>query len=193
MVLGLMALTFLVNFLLMADLLSKKEIPFIQKNKPFLAIFYMIASFLFLTIIPTYSETYTPKILIGIFILIWTNDTFAYLIGKSFGKHKLFKRISPNKTVEGFLGGIIFSFLVGYLIYIFTEGLTLIIWMGLALIISIFGTYGDLVQSRMKRQASVKDSGNLMPGHGGLFDRLDSILFASTFIYGFLLMTYHVS
>ncbi|HET8837524.1 MAG TPA: phosphatidate cytidylyltransferase [Flavobacteriaceae bacterium] len=192
-VFGLLGLTVVVNLLLIVDLLSKEEITWIQKSKTFLALFYMIASFLFLTLTPHYSGIFQPEILIGIFVLIWTNDTFAYLIGKSFGRHKLFKRISPNKTVEGFLGGIAFSFFIGYLIFIFTDELALTTWFGLALIISVFGTFGDLVQSRLKRQAAVKDSGTLMPGHGGLFDRLDSILFASAFVYGFLLLTYYVS
>lgn len=188
-----LVITLLVNLILLIDLFSKKGIDFIQKSKPILVIFYLIASFVFLTLIPSVTRSYSPEILIGIFVLMWANDTFAYLIGKTFGKHKLFKRISPNKTIEGFLGGIAFSLLVSYLNFIFTEQLTLTVWIGLAFIISIFGTFGDLIQSRLKRQAGVKDSGNLMPGHGGLFDRLDSILFASTFIYAFLLMSQYVS
>lgn len=117
----------------------------------------------------------------------------AYMVGKSFGKHKLIERISPNKTVEGFLGGIAGSMLAAFIIFNFTELYELWVWICLALIASLFGTIGDLVQSKFKRQAGVKDSGSLMPGHGGLYDRLDSIMYASPFLYAFLLIVDYVS
>lgn len=189
----LLMVTLLVKLLLIRDLITRNKIPLFEEKKYVLVIFYLISAFVFLTLIPGFSGKYLPKLLIGVFILVWTNDTFAYLIGKNFGKHKLFERISPKKTIEGFLGGVIFSCLVSYLIFIFTHLLTPVLWLGLALIVSVFGTFGDLIQSKLKRQADVKDSGSLMPGHGGLFDRLDSVLFASTFVYGFLLITQHVS
>ncbi len=106
---------------------------------------------------------------------------------------KLFERISPKKTVEGFLGGLVFSAVAAYLVYFFTGLLNLHTWIGLAVILSIFGTLGDLIQSKFKRQAGVKDSGRLMPGHGGLFDRLDSIIFASPFVYAYLQLLNYVS
>src|SRR5699024_7129364 len=127
-----------------------------------------------------------PMILVGVFLLIWSNDSFAYLIGKTFGKRKLIERISPNKTIAGFLGGLLLSLGVAFGIYKIIRVFPLEIWLGISLIASIFGTFGDLIQSKLKRQAGVKDSGHLMPGHGGLFDRLDSTLFAATFIYSFL-------
>lgn len=191
--LTLLLATIFVKLLLLRDLLVIHKIPLFEEKKYVLAIFYMISSIVFLTLIPSFSGTYSPFLLTGVFVLVWANDTFAYLVGKNFGKHKLFERISPNKTIEGFLGGIIFSCFISYLIFIFTHILTPVLWLCLALIIGIFGTFGDLIQSKLKRQAEVKDSGKLMPGHGGLFDRLDSILFASTFVYGFLLITQHVS
>lgn len=117
---------------------------------------------------------------------MWFNDSWAYIIGKNFGKHKLYERISPKKSVEGFIGGLVFSILGAWVVTLLTNELSLMHWFVIALIISIFGTIGDLIQSKFKRQAEVKDSGNLMPGHGGLFDRLDSILFASPFIYTYL-------
>jgi phosphatidate cytidylyltransferase len=117
---------------------------------------------------------------------VWFNDSWAYIIGKNFGKHKLYERISPKKSVEGFIGGLVFSILGAWVVTLLTNELSLMHWFVIALIISIFGTIGDLIQSKFKRQAEVKDSGNLMPGHGGLFDRLDSILFASPFIYTYL-------
>lgn len=191
--LTLLLVTILVKLYLLRDLLIIHKIPLFEEKKYLIVIFYLISSIVFLTLIPSFSGLYTPILLAGVFILVWTNDTFAYLIGKNFGRNKLFERISPNKTIEGFLGGVLFSCIISYLIFIFTHILTPMLWLGIALIVSIFGTFGDLIQSKLKRQAEVKDSGALMPGHGGLFDRLDSVLFAGTFVYGFLLITQHVS
>jgi phosphatidate cytidylyltransferase len=130
---------------------------------------------------------------VGTFVLIWTNDSFAYLVGKNFGKTKLFERISPKKTIEGFLGGAIAAIIISYLIFIYIDLLPLWAWIMLAVIVSIFGTLGDLVQSKFKRKADVKDSGKIMPGHGGIFDRMDSMLFSSTFVFIFILLLDYVS
>ena len=115
------------------------------------------------------------------------------MIGKNFGKQKLFEKISPKKTVEGFLGGLFFSCIASYFIATFTDTLSFTSWLILANIVSVFGTLGDLVESKFKRQAGVKDSGVIMPGHGGLLDRLDSIIFAAPFIYLFLRLLKYVS
>ncbi len=131
--------------------------------------------------------------MLGSFILVWVNDTFAYLIGKTVGKQKLFPRISPKKTVEGFLGGLFFSCVSSYFIAKFTGTLDFTTWLIMSIIISVFGTLGDLIESKYKRQANVKDSGVIMPGHGGLLDRLDSIIFAAPFIYLFLRLIDYVS
>ncbi len=154
---------------------------------------YIVIPFLLLQKIPVIDQTFVPMIIIGIFILTWTNDTFAYIIGKSIGKTKLFERISPNKTVEGFIGGLIFTMLAGVLLtefYFFEDRST---WLITAIIISIFGTLGDLIESKFKRMAGVKDSGTIMPGHGGILDRLDSIIFAAPIIFLFYQMTNYVS
>ncbi len=117
-----------------------------------------------------------PKLLLGIFILIWSSDTFAYFGGRAFGRHKLLPRVSPKKTWEGFLSGLIAALLMAWgLRYFFTEG-TLADWMITAALVVIFGTMGDLMQSVFKRNAGVKDSGNIFPGHGGFWDRFDSFL-----------------
>ena len=121
------------------------------------------------------------------------NDSAAYVVGKNFGKQKLFPSISPKKTVEGFLGGLFFACISSYFIALYTETLNFNYWLILAIIVSVLGTLGDLIESKFKRQAGVKDSGVIMPGHGGLLDRLDSIIFASPFIYLFLRITTHVS
>lgn len=154
---------------------------------------YIVIPFILLQKIPIVRGEFVPMVIIGIFILIWTNDTFAYIIGKSIGKTKLFERISPNKTVEGFIGGLVFTMLAGILLtefYFLQERST---WLITAIIISIFGTLGDLIESKFKRMAGVKDSGTIMPGHGGILDRLDSIIFAAPIIFLFYQITNYVS
>ncbi|MGJ8666758.1 MAG: phosphatidate cytidylyltransferase [Patiriisocius sp.] len=178
---------------LLKDVLWTSKIPMFEKKKYITTIFYIISGFVFLTLIPFYEGVFMPKIIVGVFILIWSNDTFAYVIGKNFGKHKLLERISPKKTVEGFLGGMAGALLAGFIIFKTMGIFKLPIWFVLALIASVFGTIGDLIQSKFKRQAGVKDSGMLMPGHGGLYDRLDSIIYASPFIYAFLEIVHYVS
>ncbi|GEQ85681.1 phosphatidate cytidylyltransferase [Patiriisocius marinistellae] len=178
---------------LFKDMLWTSKIPMFEKKKYITTIFYIISGFVFLTLIPFSEGVFMPKIIVGVFILIWSNDTFAYLIGKSFGKHKLLERISPKKTIEGFFGGMSGALLAGFIIFKTMGIYSLPIWLTMALIASIFGTIGDLVQSKFKRQAGVKDSGIIMPGHGGLYDRLDSIIYASPFIYAFLEIVQYVS
>ena len=178
---------------------SKKEIIDTLSKYVYL-IGYVILPFIIITKIPFSYTIYRPKIIISIFILIWTNDTFAYIVGKSIGKHKLIERISPKKTIEGFIGGIAFSILAGILIskfyfqpkqnYLYTS---MIIWTISAIIISIFSTLGDLIESKFKRIAGAKDSGTIMPGHGGILDRLDSIIFVAPFVYLFYQILYYVS
>jgi phosphatidate cytidylyltransferase len=161
---------------------------------------YITLPFIFITKISFGVKDYNPKIIIGLFILIWTNDTFAYLVGKSMGKHKLFERISPKKTIEGFLGGVVFACFAGYLIsklYIkpnpnFSE-MSILIWTIIALIVGVFGTIGDLIESKFKRIAGVKDSGTIMPGHGGVLDRLDSVIFVAPIVFLFYQILNYVS
>lgn len=121
-------------------------------------------------------------IITGMFLIIWSNDTFAYLSGRFFGKHKLFERISPKKTWEGSVGGFIFAILTGFIFAYFINE-QYILWIVGAIIISIGGVIGDLIESKFKRIAGVKDSGNIMPGHGGILDRFDAIMFAAPFFY----------
>ena len=121
---------------------------------------------------------------LSIFIFLWTNDTGAYCSGSLFGKHKLFPRISPGKTWEGSIGGALLVLVAAAVVYHFFPhieselGLSLIQWMGLGLVIVVFGTWGDLVESLFKRTLGIKDSGNILPGHGGMLDRFDSSLMA---------------
>lgn len=161
---------------------------------------YIILPFIFITKISFGVKDYNPKIIIGLFILIWTNDTFAYIVGKSIGKIKLFEKISPKKTVEGFLGGIVFAVLAGVLIskyYIKASpehsDKSIMIWTSIAVIVGIAGTIGDLIESKFKRIAGVKDSGSIMPGHGGILDRLDSVIFVAPIIFLFYQILNYVS
>lgn len=161
---------------------------------------YIILPFIFITKISFGINDYNPKIIIGLFILVWTNDTFAYIVGKSVGRTKLFEKISPKKTIEGFVGGIVFSVLAGYLIskyYIkanpdFSDR-SILIWTSIAVIVGIAGTIGDLIESKFKRIAGVKDSGKIMPGHGGILDRLDSVIFVAPIIFLFYQILNYVS
>jgi phosphatidate cytidylyltransferase len=161
---------------------------------------YIILPFIFITKISFGVNDYNPKIIIGLFIIIWTNDTFAFIVGKSIGKNKLLERISPKKTIEGFLGGVVFSVLAGYLLskyYIKPSreysDTSITIWVIIALIVGIMGTIGDLIESKFKRIAGVKDSGIIMPGHGGILDRLDSVIFVAPIIFLFYQILYYVS
>ncbi|UKM64773.1 phosphatidate cytidylyltransferase [Flavobacteriaceae bacterium GSB9] len=189
----LMVLSIFVNLFLIKDLFSEKTIPLFSSKRYLLTTFYLSSAFVFLVLIANFNESYNPNILLGAFILVWVNDSFAFLVGKNFGKQKLFQKISPKKTVEGFLGGLFFSCVASYFIATFTGTLGFTSWLALSITVSVFGTLGDLIESKFKRQAKVKDSGIIMPGHGGLLDRLDSIIFAAPFIYLFLKLLHYVS
>jgi len=124
--------------------------------------------------------------LLSLFVLVWTGDIFAYLTGTFVGKHKLFPRISPKKTWEGSLGGLLFAMFASYLFYQFAGLFTLEIWLSYAVILVVTATIGDLAESMLKRNSGVKDSGTLFPGHGGVLDRFDAVLFSTPFALVFL-------
>lgn len=155
---------------------------------------YLAIPFIIIARIPFVNGNYfEPKTLLSLFILIWVNDTFAFIVGKSLGKNKLFEKISPKKTIEGFLGGMFFSLIASIFLakYFVMEPVSK--WLIIALISSIFGTLGDLIESKFKRIAGVKDSGSIMPGHGGVLDRLDSIIFVAPIVFLFYQILYYVS
>lgn len=189
----LLVVTIFVNLLLIKDLFTENNIPLFESKRFILTTFYLTSGFIFMLLIANYQNTFSPLLLLGAFILVWVNDSAAYLIGKNFGRQKLFPRISPKKTVEGFLGGLFFACISSYFIFKYTNTLTSTNWLILGIIVSVLGTFGDLIESKFKRQAKVKDSGVIMPGHGGLLDRLDSLIFASPFIYLFLRILNYVS
>ncbi|WP_333876771.1 phosphatidate cytidylyltransferase [Flavobacterium sp.] len=185
------ALTVSVRALLF--LFEKKDRHLDQLSKYVFLIGYLIIPIIIFTKIPFVYNIYVPEIIISILIIIWANDTFAYLVGITMGKNKLFERISPKKTVEGFAGGVIFSIVAGIILAQFYLHQDTTKWIIIAMIVSAFGTLGDLIESKFKRIAGVKDSGTIMPGHGGFLDRLDSIIFVAPFVYLFYQIIYYVS
>lgn len=129
--------------------------------------------------------SYTPLFIMAIFIFVWLDDTGAYLVGSLIGKHKLFERISPKKSWEGFFGGLILSLASSQAFAWFAPEINRMNWLGLAATVVLFGTWGDLIESLLKRTLGVKDSGNALPGHGGMLDRFDSVMLAvpASYIY----------
>ncbi len=173
---------------------------FRKENDPLLSALYSIAGIIYIAfplsllnffLDPDLSGMpHHPQILLGFFFLVWINDIFAYLSGMLMGRHKLFERISPKKTIEGSIGGFIFSLAFAYIISIFFTDLGAINWMIMAGIIVIFGIFGDLSESMMKRHFEVKDSGTFLPGHGGILDRFDAMFFSAPAVYCFLISIY---
>ena len=127
-----------------------------------------------------------PEILICFFVILWTSDTFAYLTGMLLGRNKLFERISPKKTWEGSIGGFVFGLIAAFVISYFYPEFGLINWLIIASIIMIFGAFGDLTESMFKRSSKIKDSGNILPGHGGMLDRFDAALLAAPAIFVYI-------
>ena len=126
----------------------------------------------------TMETNYQYILPLSLFIFLWTSDSGAYFVGSLIGKNKLFKRISPNKSWEGSIGGGLFAIIASLILAYLFPFLTLFQWVGFSIVIVFFGTWGDLIESLMKRQLSIKDSGNILPGHGGFLDRFDSTILA---------------
>jgi phosphatidate cytidylyltransferase len=179
----LMLFTITINLALLTFLFSKKEKIFNTLQKFVIALFYIGGGCIFLTMIPYKNNEFAQFLIMGIFILIWVSDTFAYLVGKSIGRTKLYPSISPKKTVEGSLGGLVFALVAAYFMAQYETTLSLNQWFILATVIVVTGGLGDLLESKFKRMAGVKDSGAILPGHGGMLDRLDSLVFAAPFAY----------
>ncbi|MDD4514316.1 phosphatidate cytidylyltransferase [Massilibacteroides sp.] len=147
---------------------------------------YAAGSFSLLNLVAIEGGNYSVIPLFAIFVFVWINDTGAYLVGSTIGKRRLFERISPKKSWEGFLGGITFVLLVAYWASCYFVEISWYNWLGLASTIVVFATWGDLTESLLKRTLKVKDSGNILPGHGGILDRFDSIIMAVPAAYIYL-------
>ena len=174
----------LLLYMMITELYLKKKNPTGNWAYSMLSQLYVALPFALLNVLAfqnspeTGSVTYNPILPLSIFVLIWLSDTGAYCVGSLIGKHRLFERISPKKSWEGSIGGGIFSIAssLGFAHFFpFMPGWQ---WVGLAIVVVIFGTWGDLTESLMKRQLGIKDSGNILPGHGGMLDRFDSALMA---------------
>jgi phosphatidate cytidylyltransferase len=176
------------------ELYRKQEKPFDSLAHTFFSVLYTAIPFSMLpfaafsrtgldSILPHSSIKFSPGIILGFFILLWANDTAAYLIGITFGKHRLLERISPKKSWEGFFGGVIIAAAIAWLLSGWLGVLDRKGWIIVSVIISIAGTYGDLVESMLKRSQGVKDSGTIMPGHGGFLDRFDSVIISFPLVY----------
>lgn len=175
---------------LVAELYDKESNPIKNWSFTIFGQLYCAGSFSLLNFIAAIPNTpgeiiHTPLWVLAIFVFIWLNDTGAYLVGSLLGKHRLFERISPKKSWEGFWGGLVVVLLSSQAFAAYIQEISWYNWLGLSFIVVIFGTWGDLVESLMKRTLDVKDSGNILPGHGGMLDRFDSILLAvpAAYIY----------
>ncbi|MEZ4994246.1 MAG: phosphatidate cytidylyltransferase [Saprospiraceae bacterium] len=169
------------------ELYMGSELPFTNIAFIVLGVIYIGVPFALLDFVAFNGEFFYADTVFGLLLMTWANDTGAYLVGSQFGKHRLFERISPKKTWEGTIGGIVITLIIAFVLsLIFTE-LQTIDWLILGLIIAIFGTLGDLVESMLKRSVHVKDSGNLLPGHGGVLDRFDGFIFVLPFVTAYLL------
>jgi phosphatidate cytidylyltransferase len=168
-----------------AELYRNQQTPFQNIGMTILGVIYVVLPFaLWVRFSSVYG--YSSHIVLGFFIMLWTNDTGAYLSGMAIGKHKLWERISPKKTWEGFFGGLVLSMVAGYILSHFYNDISTVLWIVLGFTIGVFGTLGDLVKSMLKRSINVKDSGNILPGHGGILDRFDGVLLSTYFVLGLL-------
>lgn len=183
----------LLTMIFIIELFRNKEKPFqniaitilgmIYLTVPLLLIIYIAIGF-----VSPNQDSYHGEIIMGCILLIWASDTGAYMIGSKFGKHRLFERISPKKSWEGFLGGMITSILVAWLISNWIPDLSMQQWIIIAVIVVSTGTLGDLVESMLKRSLNVKDSGVIFPGHGGILDRFDGLLISIPFVFFYLVL-----
>ncbi len=184
-------LSIFVIFLL--ELYRKNPNPFTNIAFTFFGLLYVAVPFSLLNYFPNpgfeYGAHYA-NILLGFFFLVWVNETGAYLIGSGVGKHKLFKRISPNKTWEGAIGGAVLANSMTRALSHYFLQLSHTDWLIVANIVVVFGIYGDLFESMFKRSVNAKDSGTILPGHGGVLDRFDGVFIAAPFVFVYLLMTF---
>ena len=177
-------------YLMVAELYLKQEDPIHDWAYTMMAQLYIALPFSLLNTLAFHATpqgfvAYDAILPLSVFVFLWMNDTGAYICGSLLGKHKLFPRISPGKSWEGSIGGGVLVILVAVLVWYLTDqyqlnqlGLTAVEWAGLGLVVVVFGTWGDLVESLFKRTLGIKDSGNILPGHGGMLDRFDSSLLA---------------
>jgi phosphatidate cytidylyltransferase len=187
----------IMSIIMIIELYRRQDKPFDSLAHTFFSVLYTAVPFSMFpfaafsrtglnSILPHANIIFSPGIIIGFFILIWANDTGAYLTGMSFGRHNLMERISPKKTWEGFVGGIIIASIAAWFLSDWLGVVDRIHWVIISLIVSVAGTYGDLIESMLKRSSGVKDSGTILPGHGGFLDRFDSTIISFPIVYLFI-------
>jgi len=191
---GLLFAVPIITVVLIAELYRKQDRPFDSIAHTLFSILYTAVPFSMFpfsafshtglsSLLPHNGIVFSPGIVIGFFLLLWANDTGAYLVGVSIGKHRLMERISPKKSWEGFFGGLFISLAAAWILSGWLGVVDKTGWMIISVIVSVTGTYGDLAESMLKRSLGVKDSGTIMPGHGGFLDRFDSTVIAFPMVY----------
>ena len=184
----------LIIYLMVSELYLKKKNPVLNWAYSMLSQMYIALPFAMLNVLAFQNDpeassvSYNPILPLSIFVFLWLNDTGAYCFGSLFGKHRLFERISPKKSWEGSIGGGIVAIASSFVFACYFPIMTWAEWAGLALVVVIFGTWGDLTESLLKRQLQIKDSGSILPGHGGMLDRFDSSLMAIIYLYALTLL-----
>ena len=175
---------FLIIYLMISELYLKRENPLHNWAYTMMSQIYIALPFALLNVLAFHTADvnstpqFNPILPLSIFIFNWVNDSGAYCTGMLFGKHRLFERISPKKSWEGSIGGGVFSIIAAIVMSHFFPFMSMPVWIGLGLTVVVFGTWGDLTESLLKRTLGIKDSGNILPGHGGMLDRFDSTLMA---------------
>lgn len=178
------ALVLIVPLMFICELYRKSATPIANIATSLLGALYVALPMALLIIIPMLlgGGEWNPWIMILYIFIIWANDVFAYLFGITLGRHRLFERISPKKSWEGFFGGLLGAMAMGW-VAATILGASVPMWIGLALVAAISGVFGDLVESLMKRSVDIKDSGNIIPGHGGWLDRFDALILSAPFVF----------
>ena len=185
---AIITLLLLVPLMFICELYRKSPTPIANIGSTLMGMLYVALPLSLLILIPALlgNGVWNPWIVIFYIFIIWANDVFAYLFGITLGRHRLFERISPKKSWEGFFGGLLGAMAMGYVASLVLEA-DAMTWIGLALVAAIAGVFGDLVESLFKRSLNLKDSGNFIPGHGGWLDRFDALIFSAPFAFVYVI------
>lgn len=185
---AIITLLLLVPLMFICELYRKSPTPIANIGSTLMGMLYVALPLSLLILIPALlgNGVWNPWIVIFYIFIIWANDVFAYLFGITLGRHRLFERISPKKSWEGFFGGLLGAMAMGYVASLVLEA-NAMTWIGLALVAAIAGVFGDLVESLFKRSVNLKDSGNFIPGHGGWLDRFDALIFSAPFAFVYVI------